>query len=153
MITDIKNTKTVSRPQSVSHWRMVIDKGLVTPEVAEWNYSGSGTEDDPYLVDWIPNDPRNPMTWPASKKWSITMLVALLTLAIAYTSSTYSGGAAEVKAEFDTSDELVTLGVSLFVLGFALGPLLWGPMSELWGRQILFFLTSDSLPCTWHVTD
>ena len=28
-----------------------------------------------------------------------------------------------------------------FVLGFAFGPLLWAPLSELYGRQILFFGT------------
>ena len=40
--------------------------------------------------------------------------------------------------EFKVSQEVVTLGVSLFVLGFALGPLLWAPFSELYGRQIVF---------------
>jgi multidrug resistance protein len=40
--------------------------------------------------------------------------------------------------EFNVSQEVVTLGVSLFVLGFALGPLLWAPFSELYGRQIVF---------------
>lgn len=40
--------------------------------------------------------------------------------------------------EFKVSQEIVTLGVSLFVLGFALGPLLWAPFSELYGRQLVF---------------
>lgn len=40
--------------------------------------------------------------------------------------------------EFNVSQTIVTLGVSLFVLGFALGPLLWAPFSELYGRQIVF---------------
>ncbi|EKG19564.1 Major facilitator superfamily [Macrophomina phaseolina MS6] len=31
--------------------------------------------------------------------------------------------------------------MSFFVLGFALGPLLWAPFSELYGRQILFTIT------------
>jgi multidrug resistance protein len=35
----------------------------------------------------------------------------------------------------DVSEEVATLGVSLFVLGFAVGPLLWAPLSELVGRQ------------------
>jgi MFS family permease len=43
--------------------------------------------------------------------------------------------------DFDTSTEIVTLGISLFVLGFAIGPLFWGPLSELYGRQILYFGT------------
>jgi MFS family permease len=43
--------------------------------------------------------------------------------------------------QFDISEEVATLGISLFVLGFAIGPLLWAPMSELYGRQVLFFGT------------
>lgn len=42
---------------------------------------------------------------------------------------------------FHVGEEVVTLGLSLFVLGFAIGPLLWAPMSELYGRQYLFFGT------------
>jgi multidrug resistance protein len=34
---------------------------------------------------------------------------------------------------------------SLFVLGFAVGPLLWAPLSELFGRQVLFFGTYAAL--------
>lgn len=48
-------------PQSVPHWRLVREQGLVTPEVLHWKYEGSGTEEDPYVVVWIENDPRNPM--------------------------------------------------------------------------------------------
>lgn len=36
-------------------------------------------------------------------------------------------------------------GISLFVLGFAVGPLLWAPMSELYGRQVLFIGTYGML--------
>jgi len=36
-------------PQSVPHWRLVADQALVTQEVKNWNYEGSGTEDDPYV--------------------------------------------------------------------------------------------------------
>lgn len=42
---------------------------------------------------------------------------------------------------FNVGTEVVTLGVSLFVLGFAIGPLLWAPLSELYGRQVLFIGT------------
>ena len=40
---------------------------------------------------------------------------------------------------------MVTLGLSLFVLGFAVGPLLFAPLSELYGRQILFVSTYFAL--------
>lgn len=42
--------------------------------------------------------------------------------------------------EFGVSEEVMVLGVSLFVLGFAFGPIVFGPMSELYGRKLpLFF--------------
>lgn len=92
-------------------------------------------------MEWIENDPRNPMLFSKTKKWSLTMLVAFATLAVAFVSSAYSGGVAEILRQFHTIDEVVILGISLFVLGFAVGPLLWAPMSELFGRQILFIAT------------
>lgn len=81
------------------------------------------------------------MTWAQWKKWSLTMVVSIATLAVSFVSSAYSGGVEAILVEFNTSTEVVTLGISLFVLGFALGPLLWAPLSELYGRQILFCVT------------
>lgn len=42
---------------------------------------------------------------------------------------------------FEVSTEVITLGISLFVLGFAIGPLLWAPLSELYGRQVVFIVS------------
>lgn len=69
------------------------------------------------------------------------MTVAIATLAVAFVSSAYSGSTAQIIEEFQCSQEVATLGISLFVLGFAIGPLLWAPLSELYGRQVLFFGT------------
>ena len=68
-------------------------------------------------------------------------VVTLSVLAITLTSSAYSGSASVLLTEFNTSRELVSLGVSLFVLGFAIGPACWAPLSELYGRRILFITT------------
>src|SRR5438034_4219409 len=54
-------------------------------------------------------------------------------------------GFRQLLIQFHVSTEVVTLGVSLFVLGFAIGPLLWAPLSELYGRQIVFFITYAAL--------
>ncbi|KFA71249.1 hypothetical protein S40288_07806 [Stachybotrys chartarum IBT 40288] len=132
-------------PTKIPYWRLVTDQAGVTTEVANHPYQGSGTEDDPYLVQWIPNDPRNPMLFSDKKKWFITMSVAFTTLAVALVSSAYTGGIREIMAEFQISQEVATLGVSLFVLGFAIGPLLWAPLSEIFGRQILFIGTYAAL--------
>ena len=129
----------------ISHMRQVIDQAGITAEVERWNYDGSGTEDDPYVVTWIDNDPRNPMNYSKMKKWSLTALVAIATLAVAFVSSAYSGGAEQVIREFGCSQEIYTLGISFFVLGFAIGPLLWAPLSELFGRQVLYVTTYGML--------
>jgi MFS family permease len=51
------------------------------------------------------------------------------------------GGVREIVGGFDVTTEIATLGVSLFVLGFAVGPLVWAPLSELYGRQIVFAIS------------
>lgn len=35
--------------------------------------------DDSNIVDWEPNDPKNPMNWSSTRKWSIISLVSLAT--------------------------------------------------------------------------
>jgi multidrug resistance protein len=138
---DVESQKGAALPKNVPHWRIVASQSLVTDEVLNYPYRGSGTEADPYIVEFIPNDPRNPMEFPQWKKWFITVTVAIATLAVAFVSTAYTASTAQIIAEFGCSQEVATLGVSLFVLGFALGPLAWAPLSELYGRQVLFIGT------------
>ncbi|KAI2002313.1 MFS siderochrome iron transporter 1 [Ophidiomyces ophidiicola] len=132
-------------PSKIPYWRQVAQPGVVTQEIIDYPYDGLGTENDPYIVEWLPNDPRNPLLLSNTKKWFITMLVAMTTLAVALISSAYTGGGNQIMREFRVGTEVMTLGVSLFVLGFAIGPLLWAPLSELFGRQIIFFGTYMAL--------
>ena len=37
----------------IPHYRLVLDKAGITPEVEKWEYEGSGTNEDPYVVGWI----------------------------------------------------------------------------------------------------
>jgi MFS transporter, DHA1 family, multidrug resistance protein len=61
--------------------------------------------------------------------------MALTTFVVTFASSVFSSALRVVAVEFNVSDEVATLGTSLFVVGFALGPLIWGPLSELFGRK------------------
>ncbi|EMR85448.1 hypothetical protein ACHAO1_010735 [Botrytis cinerea] len=136
MDRDLEEQKYVQK--KARHWELVFDQIHVTPEVLNYPYKGSGTEQDPFVVEFIPGDRRNPMNFPMLKKWTITILLAFATLAVSFVSSAYSGGVKEIIETFNVGSEVVTLGVSLFVLGFAIGPLIWAPLSELYGRQVLF---------------
>ncbi|KAL1304265.1 hypothetical protein AAFC00_000676 [Neodothiora populina] len=128
-------------PERIPRWRMVFDKARITRAVYDEKYEGEGTDESPYIVTWIENDPGNPYTWPNGFRWWICAINAFVTLAVAINSSAFSGSIRELLADFMTSTELITAGVSLFVLGFAVGPLLWAPLSEVYGRQIVFAVT------------
>lgn len=92
-------------------------------------YDGQGTEEDPFVVEFFKNDPGNPMNWGSSRKWFITVIATVSVFAVTLTSSAYSVSANEIFQDFhDISSEVFTLGLSLFVLGFAIGPALWGPL-------------------------
>lgn len=125
----------------ISLFRLVIDQQRITPEVESHSYSGTGTTEDPYIVTWIPDDSGNPQTWSKAFKWTVAVIVAFECLAMAFTSSVYSGTIRELRADLTGSIDLLTAGLSLYVLGFALGPLLWAPLSELFGRQVIFVVS------------
>ncbi|CAM1505515.1 Fc.00g111520.m01.CDS01 [Cosmosporella sp. VM-42] len=134
------------RPQTkASHFNLVFDQAGLSPAVLDYKYAGAGTHESPYLVEFLPDDPRNPMLFSQTKKWTITILQAIATLAVAFVSTAYSGGLTQVLIDFKVSTEVVILGISLFVLGFAIGPLFWAPLSELYGRQKLFFISYFAL--------
>lgn len=109
------------------------------------DYPGQGTADSPYLVGFFEQDPRNPITFSPTKKWSITLMQALSALAVAFSSSAYSGSIKSINQQFHVETSISILGISLFVLGFALGPLLWAPLSEIYGRQRLFIIAFSAL--------
>lgn len=52
-----------------------------------------------------------------------------------WASSAYAAGTKQISAEFNVGSQVATLGTSLFLLGFGLGPLVWAPLSEVFGRR------------------
>ncbi|KAH8681639.1 major facilitator superfamily domain-containing protein, partial [Xylariales sp. PMI_506] len=89
------------------------------------------------LVDFEgPDDPYHPQNWPLHKKFVTTMLYGLVTMTATWASSSYSAGTSLIAEDFHVGTQVATLGTSLFLLGFGLGPLLWAPLSEVYGRRI-----------------
>jgi hypothetical protein len=95
----------------------------VTPfdKIHHHAYRGGGTPEKPYIVDWLPDDPENPQTWNNTYKWLLTVFVAIATLAVTFCSSAYTGDIDGLLQDYGVSVEVATLGISLFVLGFAVG--------------------------------
>ena len=61
-------------------------------------------------------------------------------------------GIPDVARDLGTTDLVATLGVTTYVLGFAFGPLVWAPMSEVLGRRPVYIIswsvfTIFQIPC------
>lgn len=80
---------------------------------------------DHLLVDWAPNDRQNPRNWSTPKKVFVTFRICLLTTSVYIGSAIYTAGLQGVVADFHISPVHALLGLTLFVLGYALGPMVW----------------------------
>ncbi|KAK9494577.1 major facilitator superfamily domain-containing protein [Lipomyces doorenjongii] len=113
----------------------VVDSTADLTEYASPQRSGYVTKSDGYkLVTFTPDDPGNPKNWSKLYKWYCTMSVASICFAVAF-------GSAVVTDNFNVSLEVSILTVTLFVVGFGVGPLAFAPASELWGRQVVYLVT------------
>ncbi|KAF2769076.1 putative MFS multidrug transporter [Teratosphaeria nubilosa] len=91
---------------------------------------------DPDIVTWDgPDDPENPQNWPLKLKIWISICTGVLTWVVSFGSSVFSATTSVTAEEFGVSEEVMILSVTLYVVGFACGPLVWGPLSEIYGRR------------------
>ncbi|KAF2172926.1 hypothetical protein M409DRAFT_62578 [Zasmidium cellare ATCC 36951] len=96
-----------------------------------------------YVVEFDgPNDPLHAQNWPLKKKLPVAIVLGYVTLTAAFGSSIFSTATQTVAQQFNVSREVGILGVSLYVLGFATGPIVWAPSSELYGRKAPLLISS-----------
>lgn len=93
--------------------------------------------EDSHIVTWDgPDDPEDPRNFSTNRKIFITFQLGLLAAAASMGSSILSPATAIVSDYVGVSEEVGVLSTSLYILGFAVGPLIWAPVSEIWGRRI-----------------
>ncbi|EWZ95799.1 hypothetical protein FOWG_03343 [Fusarium oxysporum f. sp. lycopersici MN25] len=93
------------------------------------------------IVCFSTNDPTNPKNWSKARKWTVTLTLSWVCFSVAFASAVITPGISGVVERFDTSSEVALLTVTLFVYGFGIGPLVFSPLSELYGRRIIYVLT------------
>lgn len=113
-----------------------------------------GEQQDPNIVSWDgPEDPADPLNWSntlkvinvglvsgiclvtplASCKWRDDLALPQLLMSFL---AMFAPGVPNLMAEFQSTNiELGTFVVSIYVLGFASGPMVLAPLSELYGRM------------------
>ncbi|CAO1623447.1 unnamed protein product [Sympodiomycopsis kandeliae] len=93
-----------------------------------------------HLVGFENGDPENPRNWSKAKKYFLVFFCSYLNVCVASQASAYSTGSSGIEEEFGVSSEVVTLGLSLYVLGFAIGPPIVAPLSEQFGRKPVYLV-------------
>ncbi|KAK4063180.1 MFS permease [Trichoderma simmonsii] len=109
-------------------------------------------ETDPYEVGWDDgdNDPLCPRSFNKARKWLIVLICACGSLTVTCASSIYTSTYAQMEAEFHNVREISDLGLSTFVLGIAIGPMLLSPLSEFYGRRPIY-LVSWTMYLIWLI--
>ncbi|EIN08811.1 MFS general substrate transporter [Punctularia strigosozonata HHB-11173 SS5] len=81
-------------------------------------------------------DSENPKNWSFRRKVLITMLYGLTTMCSTFASSVFSPATELISQQYGISTEVAILGLALFIAGYVPGPIIFAPISELYGRKI-----------------
>lgn len=103
-------------------------------------------EPHPYLnqdgyVDFAPGDIENPRNWSMTRRVTITITSVLLVVNATFASSSPSGCFESISEDFGVSTEVAGLTITLFLLGYCAGPLIFAPLSEFYGRRWIFYIS------------
>ncbi|KAK6087437.1 major facilitator superfamily transporter [Seiridium cupressi] len=96
------------------------------------------TNKDYKLVAFVPNDPENPKNWSKGYKWYCTMVVAITCFVVAFASAVITADVAAPAEELGVSEEVSLLAITVFVIGFGVGPMVFAPLSEVYGRRVIY---------------
>jgi DHA1 family multidrug resistance protein-like MFS transporter len=102
------------------------------------------TSDGIVLVDWYTtDDPENPQNWSNSKKNLVVFILCAYTFTVYTAGPIYSTAADQLVEHFHISQVAATLGLSLYILSYGIGDLLFSPLTEIpvVGRNPVYFLT------------
>lgn len=103
----------------------------------------SADDKDYILITWLDKDPQNPQNWTSSKKIFVTAQICLLTTSVYIGSSIYTPGIPDVAEKFGVSTVAALLGLTMFILGYGIGPMLWVILHSL----VLDHANQTSRPC------
>jgi len=109
-------------------------------DFAKESLDEAGNENPSNIVDWDgEKDPENPRNWSRGKKLMNVGIISVSSLTSPLASSMVAPGVAALMREFHSDNRLLSsFTVSCYILGFAMGPLVLAPLSELYGRRYVY---------------
>jgi MFS family permease len=114
------------------------------PTLEKHQRSTSASDD---VVTFAPDDPSDPRNWPGWKKWWMISAITLVDFSVSWGASGFSPASTKFSADMGVSSEVATLGLSLYVLGLALGPMSLAPLSEWFGRSPIYIVSYGVFLC------
>jgi DHA1 family multidrug resistance protein-like MFS transporter len=126
--------KTKSRLDTVPYTedRLEIEAELAIERTQTTPIAPTKTADGKILVDWYTtDDPANPQNWSNGKRLSVSILICGYTFVVYTGSAIYTASIEGVIEKWGVSPAEASLPLSLYVLAYGIGPLLWAPLSEI----------------------
>ena len=104
------------------------------------------------IVGWDgQDDPDMPLNFTQSRKMRLLALIASITFISPFASSIFASGVSFMDKDFhNASGILSSFSVSIFVLGYVVGPLVLSPISEIYGRRVVLF-TANGFFVAWQI--
>lgn len=93
-----------------------------------------------FEVVWEENDAEHPRNWPLWYRAWIIVAVSYSGWVVVLYSTAYTASTPGLMREFGASKTIVTLGLTTYLLGLAVGSLVFAPLSELYGRRIVYLV-------------
>ncbi|KAI1776646.1 MFS multidrug transporter [Hypoxylon cercidicola] len=114
------------------------------------NGSGSCPDEkqgvDDNIVEWDgPNDPECPRNWRMPKKVLMVLTTSGMILSVSFGSSVFAPAEKVAAAQFGVPLIVMQLTVALWILGFFAGPVFFGPLSEIFGHVVPFWLSTAGM--------
>ncbi|KAL9935367.1 hypothetical protein V8E36_005715 [Tilletia maclaganii] len=119
--------------------------GLGSPDAgarrSQEKHGDDADDDERYLVTFSEGDPRSPLNFSPSKKVATIGVCCFAAFAVTCTSSMTTSAYSGIEEAFGVGREVAILSLSIFVAGLGLGPSLLGPLSEFFGRRIVYLIS------------
>ncbi|KAK0631124.1 major facilitator superfamily domain-containing protein [Bombardia bombarda] len=107
---------------------------------------------DEGIVGWeSQDDPEMPLNFTQRKKWIVVGLVSAIAVISPLASTILAPGIGSLNEEFHNENSILgTMTVSIYLLGYTIGPLFLAPLSEIYGRKWVLSI-SNFFFCIWHI--
>ncbi|KAI5240179.1 MFS general substrate transporter [Aureobasidium subglaciale] len=130
--------RTLTENADMAEYTTETATGTITRKVTS---NKTGKTEDYELVTFTPGDKENPKNWSKAYKWWCTMVVAITCFAVAFNSAVITADMIGPQKTFGISEEVALLTITVFVVGFGVGPMAFAPFSETWGRRPVYAST------------